>query len=599
MSKVRLKKKISSPPQKPGVYLFKNPNNKVIYIGKASNLKNRVASYFSQASTFNPAKQVMIDQIQDLDYIVTSSEIEALLLETTLIKKYHPAFNVNLKDDKYFLYVKFALEEDFPRIYLVRRIGKDKNRYFGPYPSAHSVRETLKLIKKIFPYCLNPPKIQKGKIKPNRACFQYHLGRCLGTCLGKVSKEEYRKIILQMINFFEGKQDKIFKDLKNQMTKASNQKEFEKAARLRDQIKSLEKILTQQKVVSTKMESQDILSLTTEKNLGCINVLNIREGKLIQSQNFILENLYHQTPPEIMEAFLNQYYSQTHNLPQEILIPHPVQNKKLLEKWTKTKIKIPQRGQKKHLIKLGELNAREYLARKRQEWESDKNKIRKALEELTSKLNLPKIPERIEAYDVSNIQGIRAVGSMIVFKNGQPQKSAYRKFQIKTIKGINDPGMMAEVIKRRFKHVANSTSTEWPQPNLIILDGGKSQLGVVGKTLKQLKVKIPFMALAKKEEEIFLPQKPKPITLPQNSEALFLLQRIRDEAHRFAYGYFKTKSKKEATKSLLDEIPGLGPKKKKLLLKTFGSLDQIRQAPDSQIKKLIGSKTTKILREYL
>jgi excinuclease ABC subunit C len=578
---MKFQNKLKSLPQKPGAYLFKNKKGEVIYVGKATTLKSRMKSYWQKSQTLSPWKKIMIDEIADFEYILTSTEKEALFLEANLIKKYHPKFNVIFTDDKNFLYIKIS-HEDFPLIYTVRRVLKDKTRYFGPYTSANSARYTLNLLRKIFPYrtCQNLPK---------KACLEYHLNRCPAPCEGKISKNEYAKLINQIIKFLKGDYSELQKNLKEEMKNQAKNILFEKAAQTRDKLFALENVMAKQKVIYPENLNQDVISLVQNK-IAAVNLFQIRAGKLIDRKNFILK-IENQEKKEILESFLNQYYAQTPDYPDEIIIPEKTENQKELENLTQAKVIIAQKGKKRELIKLGEENARDFLEKKEFFWQKEDKKAATALKELAKEIKLKSPPKRIEAYDISNIQGLLAVGSMVVFENGQPKKSDYRKFKIKTVFQANDPAMMAEVIKRRFSH-QNLTL-----PNLIMLDGGKGQLSIVLKTLKGLKIKIPTVALAKKHENLYLPNKKTPIQLSQN--ASFLLQRIRDEAHRFAIGFYRSKHKKELKKSVLDEIPGLGPKKKKLLLDKFGSLQNIRQSDNNKLEQIIGKKLTKIIREYL
>lgn len=586
------KQKLSRIPPKPGVYLFKDKSGKILYIGKAANLKSRVNSYFQKSASLESAKEIMVTKVEDLEYIVVDSEIEALLLETNLIKKHKPSYNVDLKDDKYFIYLKITLAEDFPRVLKVRRIAKDKNRYFGPYTSAVAVKETLRLVKKIFPYkiCNNPPE------KP---CLGYHIGRCLGHLTDTNTKKDYQQIIQGLIQFLEGKNKNLLADLKNQMKEAAKRRKYEKAARLRDQIRSIEILMERQKVVSSKLEDQDIISLVRDHKLAAINLFQIREGKLIHQKQFLLQNIKLFSNIELIESFLNQYYTHVSLFPKEIILPEKIDNTDVLKKFTKAKFSFPQKGKKHKLIELGEKNAQEFL-RQRQLKEEDKNKRGElAIKELARKLGLKKNLQRIEAYDISNIQGTNAVGSMVVFTAGLPEKSQYRKFKINTVKSANDPAMMAEIIGRRFKKNKTREKGRWPLPDLIILDGGKGQLSVVKVVLRDFKISKPLIALAKREEEIFVPGKKDALPLPPDSLSLKLLKQIRDEAHRFAIDFYRRSHQKETKKSLLDDIPGIGPKTKKALISAFGSVKNIQDSSLSDLEKIVGKKLAKRIKEYI
>lgn len=519
-----LPKQVKNIPPKPGVYLFKDKKGQILYIGKALNLKNRVKSYWQKSQELSPAKQIMVSKIAKIEYIITSSEIEAILLETSLIKKHQPPYNVDLKDDKYFLYIKIAMDEDFPRVFTVRRIAKDKAKYFGPFTSARSVRQTLRTLHKLFPH-RNFSKV------PSQRQLEYLQNR-YPELLGPADKNEYQKTMKKIIQFLQGNYSEILKDLKQQMAVSSQNQEYEKAARLRDKIQAIEGISQKQKVISTKLENEDIISLVKEENMAGINLLSIRLGKLIDSKNFILKSVQDVPDVEIIQTFLERYYTQTTDIPKTMVLPDKVEGQKSMEKWLKLKIIVPQKGKKRQLIKMGRENAEAYLKLQKASWQKVELKAKKALEEFKKYFKLPQIPKRIEAFDISNIQGQDAVGSMVVFENGLPAKKWYRKFKIKTVKQANDPAMMAEIVERRFKHLQGG----WPKPDLIILDGGKGQLGVVSK---KLKLKIPVIALAKQKEDIYLAKQKSPINLPRGSESLFLIQRLRDEAHRFAITFYR------------------------------------------------------------
>lgn len=559
---------IKNIPQKPGVYLFKDKKNVVLYIGKALNLKSRIKSYFQKSSELSPAKMAMVDKIAKIEYIITTSEIEALLLESNLIKKHQPPYNVDLKDDKYFLYIKITINEDYPRVFTVRKILKDKARYFGPFISARSVRQTLRLLHKLFPH-RNFQKI------PSPRHLEYLQSR-YPELLGPANQSEYKKTIEKIIQFLQGNYEKNLKDLKKQMDLRSHALEYESAAKLRDKIQAIKNISQKQKIISTKFENEDIISMAKEQEIASVNLLTVRLGKLLDSKNFILKNTKDQSDTEIIQTFIERYYTQTMDIPKTIVIPEKIENQNSIEKWLKVKLHdltamasrktrfrgakphtesptafdhslpslqrelsgvwvkiiVPQKGKKRQLIKMGEENASEYLKQQLASWQKKDVKAKNALDEFKKYLKLPEIPRRIEAFDISNIQGQNAVGSMVVFTDGQPDKKWYRKFKIKTVKSPNDPAMMAEVISRRLKHIKK----DWPRPDLIILDGGKGQLGVA---LKRTKTKIPMIALAKQKEDIYLPKRKNQVNFPNGSEALYLIQRIRDEAHRFAITFYR------------------------------------------------------------
>lgn len=604
-----LSKKLRGLPQKPGVYIFKDAKGLVLYVGKAVKLKNRVTSYFKKGGGENrgPRIELMIAQIADLDYTVTDNELECLILENNFIKQLKPKYNVMLRDDKNYLFLKINIKDEIPTIGYDRKPDDKSASYFGPYTSGLAIKDTLRLMRKIFPYCAN----FKVGTKP---CFYYHIGKCPGVCIGKISLEDYREhYIKKIIQFLDGRQSEILKELQYQMRTYAQTKQYEKAAKVRDQIFTLNRVLERQKLVYPKKIDQDVFSIY-QNGVTVINLFIIREGKLIRKENFILENTKGATAEEILAEFLPKYYLDASSWPKEILLPVKINSpqpplklrgggatapggvatplSRLIggtsplkgEKNKKPpKILIPSRGPKLNLIRLGTENARQY-------WEStsDKHLLEEArslsaLRELQRVLNLPDLPGRIEAYDISNIQGTNPVGSMIVFDFARPKKQDYRKFKINKKQTPDDFAMMKEMLERRFKH-------DWPKPDLILIDGGKGQLSSAVSVLKKYNLKIPIIGLAKRLEEIFQPLNPRPSNLAPNSIALFLLQRIRDEAHRFAIKYHRQLRAKGSLSSVLDEISGIGPAKKKILLQKYGSAGRIRQADLTELGNLIGKK---------
>ncbi|HYE22703.1 MAG TPA: excinuclease ABC subunit UvrC [Verrucomicrobiae bacterium] len=594
MSKV-LSEKIKELPKRSGVYIFKDSSGMVLYVGKAVRLRDRVSSYFKDDDKRDTRIQLMIGQIADFDYVVTDNEVESLVLENNFIKQLKPKYNVRLRDDKNYLFIKINLQDEIPTIEYDRKPTDRKAKYFGPYTSALSIKETLRMIRRIFPYCAN----DKVGTKP---CFFYHIQKCPGVCIGKISPEEYRKhTIDKIISFLEGRQIEVLKELQGQMKYLAAHKQYERAARVRDQIFALNRVLERQKLVYTSKVSQDVFSLYMD-GVSSINLFIIREGKLTQKENFILENTKQSEGSEIMESFLTRYYLESSNLPKEIMLPGKINetelNKLFLEKiGRKPKFIVPTRGPKLQLLKLGTENAKQYL-----ESQSDKHLLEEArlmssLKELQRVLNLESLPARIEAFDISNIQGTNAVGSMIVFDFGKPQKAEYRKFKINIKDTPDDFAMMKEMLLRRFKHLPGSSEEKvWAKPDLILIDGGKGQLSTAVSVLKTYNLQIPIIGLAKRLEEIFLPRQSTPIILPKSSIALFLLQRIRDEAHRFAITYHRKLRSRGAIRSLLDQIQGIGPAKKRMLLEKFGSPQKIREASLTEISEVIGSKLAEKLK---
>jgi excinuclease ABC subunit C len=568
-------------PTKPGVYLFKDKEGKVIYVGKAANLNSRVRSYFGAPSKLSSKIQRLVSKIQDFEFVVTNSEQEALILECNMIKKYTPRYNVRLKDNKTFPYLKIDINEDWPGVYITRRVQKDGARYFGPFASASSVRKTLKLIKKIFPFRSCNKRIE-GKDK--RPCLDYYIHRCLGPCIGAVAKEEYRDVINQVILFLQGKQELILRELNANMKAAAQQLQFEKAALLRDQINAIEKVIEGQKIAITLQGEKDVIGLAQNENQAYVELFSIRNNKLIGQDHFIMEGIQGESPGQIMTSFVKQYYASASYIPRLILLQHPVDEPAVLSEWLgqqrggRVELQVPQRGAKKKLVDTAAQNAAQGLELA-QTKEMKVEVISSGLRELKNRLRLPKMPRRIECYDVSNIQGALAVGSMVVLEKGWPKPAHYRRFRIKTVAGADDYAMIQEVLRRRFKRGLTGDST-WAAPNLVLIDGGKGQLNAALEVREELGLdSIPMASLAKENEEVFIPGDPQPVRMAKDSPALHILQRARDEAHRFAISYHRKLRHKEAITSALDDIPGIGPKRKKALLKKFGSIEAIKEAP--------------------
>lgn len=587
---MKLTKKINieSLPTKPGVYHFRSADGKLLYIGKANNLRSRVFSYFHKSAQLPPSKQIMIDKISKVEFIITSSEVEALLLESSLIKRHQPPYNIQFKDDKNFLYIKITTNEEFPRVFTVRRLADDKAKYYGPFISAWSVRQVLHTLRQIFPHRNFP--------KPPSAHQLRYLIKRYPQLLGPADHSEYQKTIQQIIKFLNGNYHGIVKELTEMMKHRSEKKQFELAASLRDKIQAIKKVMAKQNVISMKRENQDIISLAREQQRTAINVFAVRQGKLTAKQDFILDNTSDKTDGEILQTFIERFYAQHTNLPQQVIVPVKLPNSSLIKKTFGCTVLIPKKGNKKRYLNLGYENALNHLEQQKASWEKNKQKIEQALLELKKYLKLKKIPGRIEVFDISNIQGVNAVGSMIVFTGGQPDKKWYRKFKIKTVRGANDTAMMAEILQRRFHHVPSQSGQPWPRPDLIIIDGGKGQLNAV---LNNLPTGIKAVAIAKRHEDIYLPERKAPINFPGNSDALFLIQRMRDEAHRFAITFYRKSHKKSMQQSPLNNITGLGPKTKKKLLSTFGTLEKIKLASFSKLSKIVGAKLAKTIKENL
>jgi excinuclease ABC subunit C len=540
--------------------------------------------------------------IANLDFIVTASELEALILECNLIKKYQPRYNVRLKDDKRYPYIKITWQEPYPRIYTVRRMRDDGAKYYGPFTATWAVSQTLDLLRKIFPYLTCKREIT-GQDK--RACLYYHIGRCPGPCIGAVSQEEYRALVGQICRFLEGKSEEIIDDLRAQMVTASERLEFERAAALRDQIVALERVTEHQRIVSSALADEDVIAFARQDGDACVQVFFIRRGKLIGREYFVLEGTADEDARQIMTSFVKQFYDKAAYVPPEIILQSDIDEAMIIQSWlrkkrgTKVALKVPRRGQKKELVQMAAENAAETLAHLRAQWLLDEGKSVEALAELQEHLDLAHPPARIECYDISNIQGQAATGSMVVFVKGVPRKSDYRRFKIRTVEGADDYAMMQEVLRRRFRRVAGETKKKGESakdkawtilPDLVVVDGGKGQLNAALEVMDEydLREAVPAVGLAKEREEIFAPGQPDPILLPRGSQGLFLMQRIRDEAHRFALQYHRRLRGKKTLTSTLEEIPGIGPKRRQTLLKHFGSLESIRGATVEELVAVPG-----------
>ncbi|HEU5325722.1 MAG TPA: excinuclease ABC subunit UvrC [Candidatus Limnocylindria bacterium] len=623
-------------PTSPGVYLMKNADERVLYVGKADSLRNRVRSYFAARGPEDARIARMVTEVADVEYIVTDTVSEAYLLESNLIKEHRPRFNIRLRDDKSYPFVKITMGEDFPRIVRTRKLARDGSRYFGPYASASSVDETLKLLRKIFPFRTCNLDIPEGKRVLERPCLLYYINRCQGPCIQAIEKAEYRATIGQIVDFLEGKQEPIAAELRREMESHSDALRFEQAAASRDKLRAVERTMEQQKMAAFSRAEHDVIGLAREEDEACVQVMQVRNGKLIGREHFIVEGARDATDAEVLGGFLQQYYANTDALPRALLAPlMPAGADDLAayladRRGVRVTITVPERGEKRRLVALATQNAVEALERERAEWLADAAKRDEALTELADALGLPKLPERIECYDMSNIQGTSAVGSMVVFIDGRPEPREYRRFRIRSGDTPDDFRMMAEVLRRRFSRVAKLRAdtgalslaavgadeapegdtdlpadldpdagpvdggahgngdqpreAAWSVPDLVIVDGGKGQLSAAVGALTELGITdVPLTGLAKRFEELYLPDRPDPIVLPRRSQALYLVQRIRDEAHRFAITYHRDVRGRRALRSELDDIAGIGPGRKKALLKRFGSVRRIREASVEEV----------------
>ncbi|MBN19145.1 MAG: excinuclease ABC subunit C [Chloroflexi bacterium] len=613
MIKEKFLERINNLPDKPGVYLMRNSSKIIIYVGKAKNLKNRVNSYFTNPNKFDIKTSNLVNNIFDFEVIITNSEQEALILENNLIKQHKPKFNIRLKDDKTYPFIKVDMSEKFPKIYITREIKQDGSRYFGPYASAKSVRSTLNLLKKLFPYRSCSKTITGTDKTP---CLDFHINRCLGPCIGAISEDEYLEIISQVVLFLEGKTDNLIKDIHNRMLKASDDLNFEKAAILRDQLKSIQNINQKQRVLFVENHDADIIAISSDKSLNnsWIEVFFVRSGKLVGKDNFMMSDIKHELDEDILNAFIKQFYDKNSYIPPEVIIQYPLQDSNLLEVWlsdkrkSKVKIIVPKRGTKRKLLNMVYENASYGLSKYKNQKNYKNSQINLAFIQLKEELSLVKDPTRIECYDISNVSGTNPVGSMVVFEEGLPKKSDYRKFKIKNIMGIDDYAMMREMLLRRFirlknddevSEVNNNPLSKWNLvPDLVLIDGGKGHLGVALSVFLELGINsIALASIAKENEEIFIPEMLEPIVLNSRSPALHLIQNIRDEAHRFAITFHRNLRSGKSNISVLDAVPGIGPVIRKRLLKEFGSIDGIRKADISSMTLIKG--VTKNLAENI
>lgn len=602
---MQLEEKLKFLPAGPGVYLYKDDDGKIIYVGKALSLRNRVRSYFQPGAQQPPKIRLMLEKVADFDIIVTDSEVEALILEQNLIKEHRPRYNVMYKDDKSYPYLKVTLGDDFPRVMITRRHIKDGSRYFGPYTRVGAVNETMRLLKKIFPFrsCK-----QKEPAVRTRPCLNYHIKRCLGPCSGQVDREKYRAMINEVCLFLEGRQEDLIKLLASRMEEAAEKLEFERAALLRDQLQAVREVVERQKIISGGFEDQDVVALAEAPDEACVMVFFVRGGKLIGREHFMLKGTEGLSGQEVITAFIKQYYTDVDFVPGEILLAREVvEERAVIEEWLTNKrgsrvfLKTPRRGEKKKLVEMVAKNARLTLEQVQLEKASRRDNTAEALAELAGELGLEKPPFRLECYDISNIQGADSVAAMAVFEEGKPARDQYRRFKIRTVEGPDDFASIQEALRRRFSRareerellntgrISSREAKFHILPDLVIIDGGKGQLSAARHVMKELGFShIPAFGLAKEEELLFAEGRPDPIKLPADSRALQLLQRLRDEAHRFALTYHRNLRGKAGLKSLLDEVEGIGEARRRSLLKVFGSLKEIENATPEQLAAVKG-----------
>ena len=601
----KIKGILATLPDKPGCYLMKDEDGTIIYVGKAINLKNRVRSYFQQSSDHTYKTRQMVRKIRDIEWIVVASELEALILEMNLIKLHRPFYNVRLKDDKRYPYIKVHWADPFPKLSVTRNMVNDGSRYFGPYTSVWAVHQTLDILRKIFPYLTCAREITG---RDERACLYYDIKLCSAPCIGAVNKEEYRQMIDDLCRFLEGRTDPITNRLKESMARASDNLDYEKAAVYRDQIQAIEKVVERQKIISDDRQDSDVIAMARSKGEACVQVFFIRSGKLIGREYFILEGTEAEENSEILEEFIKQFYSQAAHIPNKVMLPEEVEEARIIKEWLNTRrggekvqLTVPKRGQGKELVQMAAVNARETLKSLEIRWKADKDRQHQALSEIQAVLGMSEPPNRIECYDISNTQGTASVGSMVVFEQGIPAKKNYRRFNIRTVNQPNDFASMREVLKRRFsRYITEQQEKDQPGykpdlgfsmlPDLLIVDGGKGQLRQAIDVIEEfgLQGQFAIVGQAKQEEELFLPGRSDSVRLDDHSQGFYLVQRIRDEAHRFAITAHRNQRGKIGLVSRLDAIPGVGPARRKELINRFGSIDGILAASIEEISQIRG-----------
>ncbi len=602
-----LAQKLDTLPAKPGCYIYKNAGGAIIYIGKAVNLRSRVRTYFHE--TVDSAKtRELVKHIADLEYIIVGSELEALILEMNLIKKHRPKYNIRLKDDKRYPYIKLHTADPFPKVTVTRQMAQDGARYFGPYTSAWAVYQTLDILRRIFPY-LTCDRVITGR--DPRACLYHDIKLCLAPCIGASSQAEYRGMIDNLGEFLRGRTEGVVARLRAEMQAASDGLQFERAAALRDQLVAIERVVEKQKIISAEQLDSDVIAFARDDRSACVQVFFVRAGKLIGREYFVLEGAEDAADDEVVTQFVKQFYNEAAYIPAEVILPEAVPEAEIIGQWLRDKrsgdkvmLTVPRRGTKRDLVEMAAENAADTLAGLRAQWEADTNRQTQALAELQAALNLPRPPNRLECFDISNTQGTHSVASMIVFEQGTPKKAHYRHFNIKTVEGPNDFASMKEALTRRFQRWRDAQQTEAAAaapgrkldesfarlPDLLMIDGGKGQLGVAVEVLNEFGLfeAVPVCSLAKQQEELFLPGQPVSVYLPRRSQGLFLVQRARDEAHRFGLEHHRARRARAGVASQLDAIRGIGPARRRALLLKFGSLEGIRAASLDELLEVKG-----------
>lgn len=589
MSNTSSWKEVKNLPDKPGVYLFRDADGSILYVGKAKSLKKRVRTYFSKNQPLAKVK-LMVAQAVKVDYHITATEVEALVFEANLIKRYRPKYNISYRDDKSYPYLAVCLTEAWPRVRYTREKHRADTRYFGPYTNARALRETLDTLLKIFPLRVCSNAVMERAEKTGQPCLYFHINRCPGPCTDRADVHEYKRTLEQLCAFLEGRQEQVIADLNREMETASRELAFERAAVFRDRIRTASQILEKQKVSADTRVNQDIFGLEIEGELGCVQLLKVRAGKLIGSEDFIVDEAGGRDEKEVITAFVKQYYEESTVYPDEVILPRQLDEPEAISVWLRTmkgravKLAVPSRGSKKRLVEMAMENAVHSLARFKARTDFEAKSIEAGLGELQKALNLPQAPASIECFDISTISGAHSVGSMIVFLNGKPSRKHYRRFKIRQSADgePNDFAMMREVVGRRLRHTGDAKFAALP--DLIIVDGGKPQLTAALEAMAQAGIgEVPIAALAKKREELFLPGRDQPVLLPEGSQGLFLVQRIRDEAHRFAVAYHRQLRSDAMRGSDLDKLPGIGTKRRQMLLKKFGSLKKVKTAGENEL----------------
>jgi excinuclease ABC subunit C len=584
-------------PTSPGVYIFKDAGDRVIYVGKAKNVRSRVASYFTRSGDGRPKIAELRERVRQIDFIVTGSETEALVLEANLIKRHRPRFNASLKDDKSYPYIVVTTGDEYPRVFATRAAHDPRHRYFGPFPSAGSVHATLDVLNKTFPFrkCRGPEPGRRSGVP----CLNYHIGRSVAPCIGAVTKEEYDEIVADVIAFLEGRVDGLIRDRQEAMRTAAREMDFERAAKLRDEVSALSHVRDRQQATIASEDSFDAVGAFASGESACVQVFAVRDGQIVNRDSFLLDNYGESRAEDVALQFVPQYYS-TAAVPREVLVQSDDRQDELDTiadhlsglRGTRVEVRRPMRGDKRRILEMAVRNAELGLEHERALDEARRNRVASTLDGLREELALPKLPVRIECYDISNTMGTNSVASMVVFQGGRPAKGEYRRFRIRTVEGADDPASMAEVIRRRLERL-KANDPKFPEPDLILLDGGKTQLSAVMPVFEELGVgselsDIPLRSLAKRDEEVFQPGRPEPVILERNSPELHLLQRVRDEAHRFANTYHRELRGRAMTASVLDDLPGVGPERKKKILAHFGTPEAFLNASLEELEAVPG-----------